>query len=77
IRGSLEITGEYNIDQNTHTEELYTDKLLVEEVRKREDGSAELTHFFPVDFTFTKNIVRHLQVFFVFFDAFDYQLTDS
>ncbi|MBG9771087.1 LysM peptidoglycan-binding domain-containing protein [Bacillus vallismortis] len=77
IRGSLELTGEYNIDQNKHTEELYTDKRFVEEVRKREDGSAELTHCFPVDITIPKNKVSHLQDVFVFIDAFDYQLTDS
>ncbi|MCY8145472.1 LysM peptidoglycan-binding domain-containing protein [Bacillus inaquosorum] len=77
IRGSLELTGEYNIDQNKHTEEFYTDKRFVEKVRKREDGSAELTHCFPVDITIPKNKVSHLQDVFVFIDAFDYQLTDS
>jgi stage VI sporulation protein D len=77
IRGSLELTGEYNIDQNKHTEEFYTDKRFVEEVRKREDGSAELAHCFPVDITIPKNKVSHLQDVFVFIDAFDYQLTDS
>ncbi|KJJ41365.1 stage VI sporulation protein D [Bacillus subtilis] len=77
IRGSLELTGEYNIDQNKHTEEFYTDKRFVEEVRKREDGSAELIHCFPVDITIPKNKVSHLQDVFVFIDAFDYQLTDS
>lgn len=77
IRGSLELTGEYNIDQNKHIEEFYTDKRFVEEVRKREDGSAELTHCFPVDITIPKNKVSHLQDVFVFIDAFDYQLTDS
>ncbi|WFA90886.1 spore coat morphogenetic protein SpoVID [Bacillus subtilis] len=77
IIGSLELTGEYNIDQNKHTEEIYTDKRFVEQVRKREDGSAELTHCFPVDITIPKNKVSHLQDIFVFIDAFDYQLTDS
>ncbi|WP_434178596.1 LysM peptidoglycan-binding domain-containing protein [Bacillus stercoris] len=77
IRGSLELTGEYNIDQNKHTEEMYTDKRFVEQVRKREDGSAELAHCFPVDITIPKNKVSHLQDVFVFIDAFDYQLTDS
>ncbi|KAF1679424.1 LysM peptidoglycan-binding domain-containing protein [Bacillus sp. SKDU12] len=77
IRGSLELTGEYNIDQNKHTEEMYTDKRFVEEVRKRADGSAELAHCFPVDITIPKNKVSHLQDVFVFIDAFDYQLTDS
>ncbi len=77
IRGSLELTGEYNIDQSKNTEEFYTDKRFVEEVRTREDGTAELTHCFPVDITIPKNKVSHLHEVFVFIDAFDYQLTDS
>ncbi|MEC1635259.1 LysM peptidoglycan-binding domain-containing protein [Bacillus mojavensis] len=77
IRGSLELTGEYNIDQSKNAEEFYTDKRFVEEVRTREDGTAELTHCFPVDITIPKNKVSHLHEVFVFIDAFDYQLTDS
>nr|WP_223255273.1 LysM peptidoglycan-binding domain-containing protein [Bacillus halotolerans] len=77
IRGSLELTGEYNIDQSKNTEEFDTDKRFVEEVRTREDGTAELTHCFPVDITIPKNKVSHLHEVFVFIDAFDYQLTDS
>ncbi|MEC1735685.1 LysM peptidoglycan-binding domain-containing protein [Bacillus mojavensis] len=77
IRGSLELTGEYNIDQSKNAEEFYTDKRFVEEVRTREDGTAELTHCFPVDITIPKNKVSHLHEVFVFIDAFDYQLTNS
>ncbi|MCY9188761.1 LysM peptidoglycan-binding domain-containing protein [Bacillus mojavensis] len=77
IRGSLELTGEYNIDQSKNADEFYTDKRFVEEVRTREDGTAELTHCFPVDITIPKNKVSHLHEVFVFIDAFDYQLTDS
>ncbi|MCG8396768.1 LysM peptidoglycan-binding domain-containing protein [Bacillus atrophaeus] len=77
IRGSLELTGEYNIDQSRDFEELITEKRFVEEVRIREDGTAELTHCFPVDITIPKNKVSHLNDVFVFIDAFDYQLSES
>lgn len=77
IRGSLELTGEYNIDQRRDFEELITEKRFVEEVRTREDGTAELTHCFPVDITIPKNKVSHLNDVFVFIDAFDYQLSES
>ncbi|MED3676871.1 LysM peptidoglycan-binding domain-containing protein [Bacillus velezensis] len=77
IKGSLELTGEYNIDHSSHFEELDSELRHVEEVRAREDGTAELIHCFPVDITIPKNKVSHLNDVFVFIDAFDYQLTDS
>ncbi len=77
IKGSLELTGEYNIDYSSHFEELDRELRHVEEVRAREDGTAELIHCFPVDITIPKNKVSHLNDVFVFIDAFDYQLTDS
>ncbi|AWD88604.1 LysM peptidoglycan-binding domain-containing protein [Bacillus sp. EKM601B] len=77
IKGSLELTGEYNIDHSSHFEELNREMRHVEEVRAREDGTAELIHCFPVDITIPKNKVSHLNDVFVFIDAFDYQLTDS
>ncbi|MED5048794.1 LysM peptidoglycan-binding domain-containing protein [Bacillus siamensis] len=77
IKGSLELTGEYNIDHSSQFEELGRELRHVEEVRAREDGTAELLHCFPVDITIPKNKVSHLNDVFVFIDAFDYQLTDS
>ncbi|MCX2808672.1 LysM peptidoglycan-binding domain-containing protein [Bacillus sp. ChL18] len=77
IKGSLELTGEYNIDHSSHFEELDRELRHVEAVRAREDGTAELIHCFPVDITIPKNKVSHLNDVFVFIDAFDYQLTDS
>ncbi|USQ52629.1 LysM peptidoglycan-binding domain-containing protein [Bacillus velezensis] len=77
IKGSLELTGEYNIDHSSHFEELDRELRHVEEVRAREDGTAELIHCFSVDITIPKNKVSHLNDVFVFIDAFDYQLTDS
>ncbi|MCY9220224.1 peptigoglycan-binding protein LysM, partial [Bacillus licheniformis] len=46
-------------------------------VKLKGDGSAELTHCFPVDITIPKDKVNHLNDVFVFIDAFDYQLTDA
>ncbi|MBY8912763.1 LysM peptidoglycan-binding domain-containing protein [Bacillus sp. YC2] len=77
IKGSLELTGEYNIDHNGHFEEQAAELRFVDEVKAREDGTAELLHCFPVDITIPKNKVSHLNDVFVFIDAFDYQLTDS
>ncbi|MGN9864373.1 LysM peptidoglycan-binding domain-containing protein [Bacillus swezeyi] len=77
IRGSLELTGEYNIDQTREYAELPATSRFVEDVKLNGDGSAELTHCFPVDITIPKNKVNHLNDVFVFIDAFDYQLTDA
>ena len=77
IRGSLELTGEYNIDQTREYAELPATRRFVEDVTLKGDGSAELTHCFPVDITIPKNKVSHLNDVFVFIDAFDYQLTDA
>ncbi|MEC1476995.1 peptigoglycan-binding protein LysM, partial [Bacillus haynesii] len=77
IRGSLELTGEYNIDQTREYAELPATSRFVEDVKLKGDGSAELTHCFPVDITIPKDKVSHLNDVFVFIDAFDYQLTDA
>ncbi|MGE6629060.1 stage VI sporulation protein D [Bacillus sp. NPDC077027] len=79
IRGSLELTGEYNINQEELLGESssYVSYRQAEDVKIREDGTAELLHQFPVDITIPKNKINHLSDVFVFIDAFDYQLTDS
>ncbi|QII50090.1 LysM peptidoglycan-binding domain-containing protein [Bacillus paralicheniformis] len=77
IRGSLELTGEYNIDQTREYAQLPATSRFVEDVKLKGDGSAELTHCFPVDITIPKDKVNHLNDVFVFIDAFDYQLTDA
>ena len=77
IRGSLELTGEYNIDQTREYAVLPATSRFVEDVKLKGDGSAELTHCFPVDITIPKDKVNHLNDVFVFIDAFDYQLTDA
>lgn len=79
IRGSLELTGEYNINQEELMGEFssYASYRQADEVKVREDGTAELLHQFPVDITIPKNKISHLNDVFVFIDAFDYQLTES
>ncbi|MDH6597903.1 LysM peptidoglycan-binding domain-containing protein [Bacillus aerius] len=79
IRGSLELTGEYNINQEGLMGESssYASYRQADEVKVREDGTAELLHQFPVDITIPKNKISHLNDVFVFIDAFDYQLTES
>ncbi|WP_144493619.1 LysM peptidoglycan-binding domain-containing protein [Bacillus pumilus] len=79
IRGSLELTGEYNINQKELLGELssYASYREADEVKVREDGTAELLHQFPVDITIPKNKISHLNDVFVFIDAFDYQLTEN
>ncbi|WP_144610316.1 LysM peptidoglycan-binding domain-containing protein [Bacillus altitudinis] len=79
IRGSLELTGEYNINQEELMGESssYASYRQADEVKVREDETAELLHQFPVDITIPKNKISHLNDVFVFIDAFDYQLTES
>ncbi|MCY7725432.1 LysM peptidoglycan-binding domain-containing protein [Bacillus pumilus] len=79
IRGSLELTGEYNINQEELLGELssYASYREADEVKVREGGTAELLHQFPVDITIPKNKISHLNDVFVFIDAFDYQLTEN
>ncbi|MED1577822.1 LysM peptidoglycan-binding domain-containing protein [Bacillus safensis] len=79
IRGSLELTGEYNINQEELLGELssFPTYREADEVKVREDGTAELLHQFPVDITIPKNKISHLNDVFVFIDAFDYQLTEN
>lgn len=55
----------------------YASYRQADEVKVREDGTAELLHQFPVDITIPKNKISHLNDVFVFIDAFDYQLTES
>ncbi|MFS0654674.1 LysM peptidoglycan-binding domain-containing protein [Bacillus sp. 179-C3.3 HS] len=79
IRGSLELTGEYNIYQEELMGELssYAAYRQADEVKVREDGTAELLHQFPVDITIPRNKISHLNDVFVFIESFDYQLTES
>ncbi|MFT4416500.1 stage VI sporulation protein D [Fredinandcohnia humi] len=76
IRGALQLTGEYRIDENTTEEEErdFTSVRLINEVIIREDGIYELNHRFPVDITIPQNRVQSLDEVYVSIEAFDYEL---
>ncbi|MFS0861745.1 stage VI sporulation protein D [Fredinandcohnia sp. 179-A 10B2 NHS] len=76
IRGALQLTGEYRIDENASEEEErdFTSVRLVNEVKTREDGISVLNHRFPVDITIPQNRVQSLDEVYVSIEAFDYEL---
>lgn len=76
IRGALQLTGEYRIDENTSEEEErdFTSVRLVNEVKTRDDGITELNHRFPVDITIPQNRVQSLDEVYVSIEAFDYEI---
>ena len=76
IRGALQLTGEYRIDEN-HSEEEERDLAsvrLVNEVITREDGISELNHRFPVDITIPQDRVQSLDDVYVSIETFDYEI---
>ncbi|MCS0542711.1 stage VI sporulation protein D, partial [Aeromonas veronii] len=76
IRGALQLTGEYRIDEN-HSEEEERDFAsvrLVNEVITREDGISELNHRFPVDITIPQDRVQSLDDVYVSIETFDYEI---
>ena len=76
IRGALELTGEYRIDEETIHEDTrdFTSVRVVNEVITREDGISELKHSFPVDITIPKNRIQNMDDVYVAIDSFDYEL---
>jgi stage VI sporulation protein D len=77
IRGALQLSGEYRIDENRSEDEDsrdYTALRVVNEVKTREDGISELKHRFPVDVTIPKNRIQNLDDVYVAIDSFDYEL---
>lgn len=76
IRGALQLTGEYRIDEN-HSEKKerdFTSVRLVNEVITREDGVSELNHRFPVDITIPQDRVQSLDDVYVSIETFDYEI---
>jgi stage VI sporulation protein D len=57
IRGALQLTGEYKIDEDYNEEEFeYANLRFVSSVETREDdGISQLVHRFPVDITIPRN----------------------
>ena len=76
IRGALQLTGEYRIDENHSEKEErdFTSVRLVNEVITREDGVSELNHRFPVDITIPQDRVQSLDDVYVSIETFDYEI---
>lgn len=78
IRGALQLTGEYKIDENADVREQfeYANVRYVNEVVTREDGTSILTHRFPVDITIPRNRIQQLEEVYVSIESFDYELPE-
>lgn len=76
IRGALQLSGEYRIDENREEEEErdFASVRLVNEVITREDGISELNHRFPVDITIPQDRVQSLDEVYVSIETFDYEI---
>ncbi|WP_226667169.1 stage VI sporulation protein D [Metabacillus litoralis] len=78
IRGALQLTGEYKIDNDASTKEQfeYANVRYVNEVSTREDGVSVLNHRFPVDITIPRNRIEQLEEVYVSIESFDYELPE-
>ncbi|RFB17701.1 stage VI sporulation protein D [Bacillus sp. HNG] len=76
IRGALQLTGEYRIDEINaeEGERDFASVRLVNEVITREDGISELNHRFPVDITIPQDRVQSLDDVYVLIETFDYEI---
>ncbi|MCC3356538.1 stage VI sporulation protein D [Bacillus sp. REN16] len=76
IRGALQLTGEYRIDEinEEEGERDFASVRLVNEVITREDGISELNHRFPVDITIPQDRVQSLDDVYVLIETFDYEI---
>ncbi|MDP4084537.1 MAG: stage VI sporulation protein D [Bacillota bacterium] len=78
IRGSLELTGEYNrFEENSENEgENFTNQKYVQSVEKRESGICEFLHRFPVDITIPYNRIQSIYDIDVMVESFDYTIPE-
>ncbi|TXC90118.1 stage VI sporulation protein D [Metabacillus litoralis] len=78
IRGALQLTGEYKIDNDASVKEQfeYANVRYVNEVSTREDGVSVLNHRFPVDITIPRNRIEQLEEVYVSIESFDYELPE-
>ncbi|MGM7720951.1 stage VI sporulation protein D [Metabacillus sp. Hm71] len=81
IRGALQLSGEYKIDNEAKVEDQkdqyeYANVRYVNEVSTREDGISILNHRFPVDITIPSNRIENLDEVYVAIDSFDYELPE-
>ncbi|MRX56891.1 hypothetical protein HMPREF3291_23000 [Bacillus sp. HMSC76G11] len=79
IRGALQLTGEYKIDEDYNEEEFeYANLRFISSVETREeDGISQLVHRFPVDITIPRNRIGNLEEVYVTIESFDYDLSES
>ncbi|MDQ1001318.1 stage VI sporulation protein D [Neobacillus niacini] len=78
IRGSLELTGEYRIDQESTVdeEENVPNQKYVERVDPQEEGICEFSHRFPVDITIPNNRIQSIYDIDVIVESFDYSIPE-
>lgn len=75
IKGSLELYGEYQRDENdldTTESEPFSNPKFVQTVEVREEGVSFFTHHFPVEITIPKSRIHDLEQIDVAVETFDY-----
>jgi stage VI sporulation protein D len=74
IKGSLELSGEYNREEINLDEEVdyFTNPKMVQAVEVREEGIHLFSHHFPVEVMIPKNRIQELHEIDVFIETFDY-----
>lgn len=78
IRGALQLTGEYKIDEDYNEEGFeYANLRFISDIETREDGISQLLHRFPVDITIPRNRIGNLEEVYVTIESFDYDLSES
>lgn len=79
IKGSLELSGEYNREEINLDEEVdyFTNPKLVQAVEVREEGIHLFSHHFPVEVTIPKNRIQELHEIDVFVETFDYAFPEK
>ena len=78
IRGALQLTGEYKIDNEAeeHDQFNFANVRYVNEVQTREDGISIINHRFPVDITIPSNRIENLDEVYVSIESFDYEMPE-
>jgi stage VI sporulation protein D len=78
IRGALQLTGEYKIDNEAEEQDQFNfaNVRYVNEVQTREDGISIINHRFPVDITIPSNRIENLDEVYVSIESFDYEMPE-
>jgi len=78
IKGSLELSGEYNREQADFEEvDYFTNPKLIQTVEVREEGVHVFSHRFPVEITIPKNRIEDLNDIQVTVETFDYAFPEK